>query len=263
MAVTLNHHIVHARDPEASAQFLTEILGLPAPTHFGPFVVVNTANGASLDFMGTDDEKYLVPNHYAFLVSEDEFDEIFGRIQERGLDVLRRPGRPGAGGDLPPLRRPGRLLGRPRRPLARDPHRPLRRLARSMSWLRWGGRRRRRPDRRPASSSSDPREAEEAPQAGDRPPPPPAARRAAGARTPSGTSCLGQWERWDEATEDWVPVGDPGAADVALLPAQDRDVRVAGHRRGRLHAQPGGVEPQGGERGDVGPPDHGGMIAGS
>jgi catechol 2,3-dioxygenase-like lactoylglutathione lyase family enzyme len=92
MAVTLNHHIVHARDPEASARFLTEILGLPAPTHFGPFVVVNTANGASLDFMGTDDEKYLVPNHYAFLVSEDEFDEIFGRIQERGLEYFADPG---------------------------------------------------------------------------------------------------------------------------------------------------------------------------
>ena len=91
MAVTLNHHIVHARDPEASARFLTEILGLPEPTRFGPFIVVHTANGASLDFMGTDDEKYLVPNHYAFLVSEDEFDEIFGRIQERGLDYFADP----------------------------------------------------------------------------------------------------------------------------------------------------------------------------
>ena len=91
MAVTLNHHIVHARDPEASARFLTEILGLPEPTRFGPFIVVTTANGASLDFMGTDDEKYLVPNHYAFLVSEDEFDEIFGRIQERQLEYFADP----------------------------------------------------------------------------------------------------------------------------------------------------------------------------
>ena len=91
MAVTLNHHIVHARDPEASARFLTEILGLPEPTRFGPFIVVATANGASLDFMGTDDEKYLVPNHYAFLVSEDEFDEIFGRIQERELEYFADP----------------------------------------------------------------------------------------------------------------------------------------------------------------------------
>ena len=91
MAVTLNHHIVHARDPEASARFLTEVLGLPEPTRFGPFIVVKTANGASLDFMGTDDETYLVPNHYAFLVSEDEFDQIFGRIVEQGLDHWADP----------------------------------------------------------------------------------------------------------------------------------------------------------------------------
>jgi catechol 2,3-dioxygenase-like lactoylglutathione lyase family enzyme len=93
VAVELNHHIVHARDPEVSARFLTEILGLPEPTHLYSFVVVELANGASLDYIGTDDEKYLVPNHYAFLVSEDEFDEIFGRIQERDLPYWADPGR--------------------------------------------------------------------------------------------------------------------------------------------------------------------------
>jgi catechol 2,3-dioxygenase-like lactoylglutathione lyase family enzyme len=87
----LNHHIVHARDPEASARFMSEMLGLPAPTVFGPFQVVQAANGVSLDFIGTDDDRYLVPNHYAFLVSEAEFDEIFGRIQERQLDYFADP----------------------------------------------------------------------------------------------------------------------------------------------------------------------------
>ena len=91
MAVQLNHHIVHARDPEASARFLTEILGLPAASRFGPFLVVEVDNGVSLDFLQTDDERYLVPNHYAFLVSEQEFDEIFGRIEARGLDYYADP----------------------------------------------------------------------------------------------------------------------------------------------------------------------------
>ena len=63
---------------------------MPA-TRFGPFLVVEADNGVSLDFMQTDDEQYLVPNHYAFLVSEDEFDVIFGRIQERGLDYYADP----------------------------------------------------------------------------------------------------------------------------------------------------------------------------
>lgn len=92
MPAQLNHHIVHARDPEASARFLTELLGLPEPTRFGPFVVVQAANGVSLDFIGTDDPRYLVPNHYAFLVSEEEFDTIFARIRERGLDYFADPG---------------------------------------------------------------------------------------------------------------------------------------------------------------------------
>lgn len=91
MPAKLDHHIVHARDPEASARFLSELLDLPAPTRFGPFHVVRTSNGVSLDYIGTDDPKYLVPNHYAFLVSEDEFDAIFARIRARGLDWFADP----------------------------------------------------------------------------------------------------------------------------------------------------------------------------
>ena len=93
MPIQLNHHIVHARDAVASAEFLVELLGLRPPRRFGPFVVVELDNGVSLDFMSTDEEKYLVPNHYAFLVSEEEFDRIFGRIQTRGLSYWADPGR--------------------------------------------------------------------------------------------------------------------------------------------------------------------------
>ena len=94
MAVQLNHHIVHATDPAASARFLSEMLGLPAPTRFGPFHVVETANDVSLDFIQaeTDDPEQIPSNHYAFLVTEEEFDQIFGRIQERGLDFYADPG---------------------------------------------------------------------------------------------------------------------------------------------------------------------------
>lgn len=90
MAVTLNHHIVHARDPQASAQLLSELLGLPAPTAFGIFIVLQV-DGVSLDFMRTEEEKYLVPNHYAFLVSEAEFDTIWQRIQARGIEFFADP----------------------------------------------------------------------------------------------------------------------------------------------------------------------------
>jgi hypothetical protein len=91
MAVQLNHTIVAAHDNEASATFLAELLGLPAPGHLGPFAMVEVANGVTLDFMNTDGE--ITPQHYAFLISEPEFDEIFGRIRERNLPFWADPGR--------------------------------------------------------------------------------------------------------------------------------------------------------------------------
>ena len=95
MPVHLDHTIVAARDKHVSAAFLADVLGLRPPTTYGPFAVVELDNDVSLDFM--DDER-VHPRHYAFLVSEDEFDAIFGRIRDRGLDYWadpfeRQPGR--------------------------------------------------------------------------------------------------------------------------------------------------------------------------
>jgi catechol 2,3-dioxygenase-like lactoylglutathione lyase family enzyme len=83
MTVELNHTIVPARDKIASAMFLADLLGLPAPTTFGPFLGVTLGNGVELDFLETSDDIH--PQHYAFLVSEAEFDTIFDRI--RALDL--------------------------------------------------------------------------------------------------------------------------------------------------------------------------------
>lgn len=89
MTVQLNHTIVASRDKVSSATFLADLLGLDAPVPFGPFLVVEVANGVSLDFI--DDDGPIHPQHYAFLVSEPEFDEIFGRIRERGLEHWADP----------------------------------------------------------------------------------------------------------------------------------------------------------------------------
>jgi extradiol dioxygenase family protein len=89
MAVELNHTIVASRDRWAGARFLAEVLGLPEPTAFGPFVVVATANGVSLDYMAADE---VVPQHYAFLVGDDEFAAVAGRLRERGLPTWADPG---------------------------------------------------------------------------------------------------------------------------------------------------------------------------
>ena len=91
MPVELNHTIVHSRDHDDSATFLADILGLAAPGHFGHFRTVEVANGVSLDFAARNEP--ITPQHYAFLVSESEFDDIFGRIQARHLDYWADPGR--------------------------------------------------------------------------------------------------------------------------------------------------------------------------
>jgi catechol 2,3-dioxygenase-like lactoylglutathione lyase family enzyme len=90
MSVCLNHTIVWCKDHRVSATFLADTLGLAAPTRFGPFLVVTAANNVSLDFQETD--AVVSSQHYAFLVTEDDFDEIFGRITGRGLDYWADPG---------------------------------------------------------------------------------------------------------------------------------------------------------------------------
>ena len=90
MAVELNHTIVHTHDKRAGARFVAEVLGLPEPGTFGPFAVVELQNGVSLDFMDVDGE--ITAQHYAFLISEDEFDAVAGRLRERGVATWADPG---------------------------------------------------------------------------------------------------------------------------------------------------------------------------
>ncbi|HZG93289.1 MAG TPA: VOC family protein [Mycobacteriales bacterium] len=94
MAVQLNHTLVNVRDKRESAAFVAEVLGLPAPTPYGPFLVVQVDNDVSLDFIDVEE---LHPQHYAFLVGEDDFDAILARIRERGLTFWADPFRRVAG----------------------------------------------------------------------------------------------------------------------------------------------------------------------
>ena len=91
MPVRFNHTIVWAQDSKASAVFLARMLGLPGPERWGPFQVVATANDVNLDFMDKDGD--IATQHYAFLVGEAEFDEIFERIREQGLTYWADPAR--------------------------------------------------------------------------------------------------------------------------------------------------------------------------
>ena len=89
MTAKLNHTIVAARDKEKSALFLSEILGLGPPVLLGPFALVTVGDELTLDVMAAEGE--IASQHYAFLVNEAEFDQIFARIKERGLPYWADP----------------------------------------------------------------------------------------------------------------------------------------------------------------------------
>lgn len=81
MSAALDHMIVFARDRDASAAFLAEMLGAPKPTQAGHFTQVTVDHGLTVDFMNTSER--VATQHYAFLVSEAQFDASFAKITQR------------------------------------------------------------------------------------------------------------------------------------------------------------------------------------
>ena len=93
MAIKLNHLIVPVKDKLASAQLFAEIFGLTVKPSEGRFAQVPVDEHLTIDF--ADDEHtrgilHFVPeqlesHHYAFHVTDEEFDGIFGRVKAKGL----------------------------------------------------------------------------------------------------------------------------------------------------------------------------------
>ncbi|HUD91566.1 VOC family protein [Sphingobium sp.] len=88
MPVTLNHIIVHAADPAATAAFYVDILNLPPARQLGHFTVLQVGE-TSLDMLQTD--QAIAASHFAFLVSEAEFTDVMMRIEKRGLRYWADP----------------------------------------------------------------------------------------------------------------------------------------------------------------------------
>ncbi len=89
MSIQLNHTIVEARDPQASAQFLAGILGLQVDPPLAHFTPVTLANQVTLDYDQSLDP--IRSCHYAFLASDEEFDAAFARIRDAGVAFFADP----------------------------------------------------------------------------------------------------------------------------------------------------------------------------
>ncbi|HVB16842.1 MAG TPA: VOC family protein [Stellaceae bacterium] len=82
MAIALDHTIVPAHDKIASARFFARIMGLEYAGPHSHFAPVQVNEGLTLDF---DERGDFEPHHYAFRISEADFDAIFDRIKAEGI----------------------------------------------------------------------------------------------------------------------------------------------------------------------------------
>jgi catechol 2,3-dioxygenase-like lactoylglutathione lyase family enzyme len=98
MTIRLDHTIVPAEDKMVSAKFFGEIFGLSVKR--GYFAQVQINDTLTLDF-SDEPEDWGGPGfdpakgrslHYAFHVSDVEFDAIFERVKARGLAYGSGPG---------------------------------------------------------------------------------------------------------------------------------------------------------------------------
>jgi len=89
ISIEFNHLMIFAKDKQKSADFLTGILGLPEPKPAGFFLSINFKNNVTFQYAETNVD--FIMQHYAFLVTENEFDEILLRIKESGLEYWADP----------------------------------------------------------------------------------------------------------------------------------------------------------------------------
>jgi catechol 2,3-dioxygenase-like lactoylglutathione lyase family enzyme len=105
MPITLNHTIVPSRDKEGSAKFFAHIFGLRYDGPAGHFAQVHVNPDLAFDWDNRDTFEH---HHYAFLVTDQEFDEIFGRLKAEAVKYGSGPNAP-ANGEIN-TRRGGRGL---------------------------------------------------------------------------------------------------------------------------------------------------------
>jgi catechol 2,3-dioxygenase-like lactoylglutathione lyase family enzyme len=91
MAIVLDHIIVPAKDKRVSAGFFADVFGLKVKPGQGYFAQVQVNDSLTFDF---DDQPEIRSQHYAFHMSEEEFEAIFGRVKGKGLTYGSSPGNP-------------------------------------------------------------------------------------------------------------------------------------------------------------------------
>ncbi|MFD7260620.1 VOC family protein [Streptomyces sp. NPDC059874] len=95
--VQLNHTVVYATDRQLSAEFIAAVLGLKVSAPFGPFLPVDLGNDVTLDYYEQPEGEPLQPQHYAFLVPDEQFDAMIARLEAIGVTHFADPNHTDAG----------------------------------------------------------------------------------------------------------------------------------------------------------------------
>jgi len=96
MNIELDHTIVPSRDRRAAAERIATILDVPwAESGVAPFSEVYVSDGFTLDVDQADAPFPAL--HYAFRVSESEFDAIVARLERLGVGYRGSPHGPADG----------------------------------------------------------------------------------------------------------------------------------------------------------------------
>ena len=88
MPIVLDHTIVPAKDKLVSAKFFAEIFGLTVKPGEGHFTQVRVNDSLTFDFA---DEPEPQSHHYAFHISEAEFEAIFSRVKAKNFPYGSAP----------------------------------------------------------------------------------------------------------------------------------------------------------------------------
>jgi catechol 2,3-dioxygenase-like lactoylglutathione lyase family enzyme len=97
MTVSFDHTVIYAHDRAESANFFAAVFGLPEPVESGQFLTVRLADGVTLHFARMGFGRPLITQHYAFTLSDAEFDQLYKRLTEREVEhwADARGSRPG------------------------------------------------------------------------------------------------------------------------------------------------------------------------
>ena len=89
MTFKIDHTIVPSHDKEEAAKFIGRMFGFEYTGSTGHFAPVQVSDSITLDF---DNRENFESHHYAFYVSDEDFDGTLARIQAEGVTYGSLPG---------------------------------------------------------------------------------------------------------------------------------------------------------------------------